>query len=183
MAYLPQETIIRKRNGEELSEQEIRTFIEGVTNETGFNVRANSIALGIHSVKNELESLVATGALNGKTAGQNSMRFIGNRLVYDRDTDTVLLTGEPSVEIHTTQDGADVVALGQAAQYSVGNGQLRLTGNPVLRTPEGELRGNEVVYDQQARRLRASGRWKMILNAKMIRQMQQSPETPEKSQP
>ncbi|MEC8275069.1 MAG: thymidine phosphorylase, partial [Pseudomonadota bacterium] len=34
MAYLPQETIIRKRNGEELSEQEIRTFIEGVTNET-----------------------------------------------------------------------------------------------------------------------------------------------------
>ena len=146
-------------------------------------MRANSIALGIHSVKNELESLVATGALNGKTAGQNSMRFIGNRLVYDRDTDTVQLTGEPSVEIHTTQDGADVVALGQAAQYSVGNGQLRLTGNPVLRTPEGELRGNEVVYDQQARRLRASGRWKMILNAKMIRQMQQSPETPEKSQP
>lgn len=154
-----------------------------LANETGFNVRANSIALGIHSVKNELESLVATGALNGKTAGQNSMRFIGNRLVYDRDTDTVRLTGEPSVEIHTTQDGADVVALGQAAQYSVGNGQLRLTGNPVLRTPEGELRGNEVVYDQQARRLRASGRWKMILNAKMIRQMQQSPETPEKSQP
>ena len=32
MAYLPQETIIRKRNGEELSEQEILTCSEGVTN-------------------------------------------------------------------------------------------------------------------------------------------------------
>ena len=47
------------------------------------------------------------------------MRFIGNRLVYDREADTVRLTGEPIVEIHTRQEGADVVALGQAAQYGV----------------------------------------------------------------
>jgi len=154
-----------------------------LANDTGFIVHAQSVALSIDPVENELNSLVATGRLNGATAGQNSMRFIGNRLVYDREADTVRLTGEPSVEIHTRQEGADVVALGQAAQYGVNTGQLKLTGNPVLRTPEGELRGNVVIYDQQAKRLRASGRWKMILNAKMIRQMQQSPDNTNSPQP
>ena len=154
-----------------------------LANDTGFIVHAQSVALSIDPVENELNSLVATGRLNGATAGQNSMRFIGNRLVYDREADTVRLTGEPSVEIHTRQEGADVVALGQAAQYGVNTGQLKLTGNPVLRTPEGELRGNMVIYDQQAKRLRASGRWKMILNAKMIRQMQQSPDNTNSPQP
>ena len=154
-----------------------------LANETGFNVHAQSVSLSIDPVENELNSLVATGRLNGATAGQNSMRFIGNRLVYAREADTVRLTGEPSVEIHTRQEGADVVALGQAAQYGVSTGQLKLTGNPVLRTPEGELRGNVVIYDQQAKRLRASGRWKMILNAKMIRQMQQSPDNTISPQP
>jgi len=154
-----------------------------LANDTGFNVHAQSVSLSIDPVENELNSLVATGQLNGATAGQNSMRFIGNRLVYDREADTVRLTGSPSVEIHTRQEGADVVALGQAAQYGVSTGQLKLTGNPVLRTPEGELRGNVVIYDQQAKRLRASGRWKMILNAKMIRQMQQSPDNTNSTQP
>ena len=154
-----------------------------LANDTGFIVHAQSVALSIDPVENELNSLVATGRLNGATAGQSSMRFIGNRLVYDREADTVRLTGEPSVEIHTRQEGADVVALGQAAQYGVNTGQLKLTGNPVLRTPEGELRGNVVIYDQQAKRLRASGRWKMILNAKMIRQMQQSPDNTNSPQP
>ena len=154
-----------------------------LANDTGFIVHAQSVALSIDPVENELNSLVATGRLNGATAGQNSMRFIGNRLVYDREADTVRLTGEPSVEIHTRQEGADVVALGQAAQYGVSTGQLKLTGNPVLRTPEGELRGNVVIYDQQSKRLRASGRWKMILNAKMIRQMQQSPDNTNSPQP
>ena len=154
-----------------------------LANDTGFIVHAQSVALSIDPVENELNSLVATGRLNGATAGQNSMRFIGNRLVYDREADTVRLTGEPSVEIHTRQEGADVVALGQAAQYGVNTGQLKLTGNPVLRTPEGELRGNVVIYDQQAKRLRASGRWKMILNAKMIRQMQKSPDNTNSPQP
>ena len=154
-----------------------------LANDTGFIVHAQSVALSIDPVENELNSLVSTGRLNGATAGQNSMRFIGNRLVYDREADTVRLTGEPSVEIHTRQEGADVVALGQAAQYGVNTGQLKLTGNPVLRTPEGELRGNVVIYDQQAKRLRASGRWKMILNAKMIRQMQQSPDNTNSPQP
>lgn len=154
-----------------------------LANDTGFIVHAQSVALSIDPVENELNSLVATGRLNGATAGQNPMRFIGSRLVYDREADTVRLTGEPSVEIHTRQEGADVVALGQAAQYGVNTGQLKLTGNPVLRTPEGELRGNVVIYDQQAKRLRASGRWKMILNAKMIRQMQQSPDNTNSPQP
>ena len=154
-----------------------------LANDTGFNVHAQSVALSIDPVENEPNSLVATGRLNGATAGQNSMRFLGNRLVYYREADTVRLTGEPSVEIHTRQEGADVVALGQAAQYGVSTGQLKLTGNPVLRTPEGELRGNVVIYDQKAKRLRASGRWKMILNAKMIRQMQQSPDNTISPQP
>jgi len=154
-----------------------------LTNETGFNVMAQSVALSIDSNNNELKSLEATGNLNGTTAGQNSMQFIGNRLVYDRKADTVRLAGEPSVEIRTRPEGSEVVALGQAAQYVVSTGELKLTGNPVLRTQEGELRGNVVIYDQRTKRLRASGRWKMTLNAKIIRQMQQSPDEPKESQP
>ena len=48
---------------------------------------------------------------------------------------------------------------------------LRLTGDPVLKTAEGELRGREVVFDQQTKRLKAIGRWKMTLNPKTITKM------------
>ncbi len=153
-----------------------------LANDNGFSVKAQSVSLVIDSEKNEIKSIVAVGELNGSTAGENSMRFVGNRLVYDRTADTVRLTGEPRVEIQTQQEGSEVVALGQAAQYAIATGQLKLTGNPILKTPEGELRGNEVLYDQQAKRLRASGRWKMTLNAKLIRQMQESPKKPEPTQ-
>ena len=45
------------------------------------------------------------------------------------------------------------------------------TGNVVLKTAEGELRGREVVFDQQTKRLKAIGRWKMTLNPKTIAKM------------
>ena len=64
-----------------------------------------------------------------------------------------------------------VVALGQAAIYNLGTGLLRLTGDPVLKTAEGELRGREVLFDQRTKRLKAAGRWKMTLNPKTIAKM------------
>ena len=53
------------------------------------------------------------------------------------------------------------------------SGLLRLTGDPVLKTAEGELRGREVVFDQQTKRLKAIGRWKMTLNPKTISKMRE----------
>jgi lipopolysaccharide export system protein LptA len=99
------------------------------------------------------------------------MRYVGDRLVYTRLDETMRLTGRPSVEIRTWREGSEVVALGQAAIYNLGTGLLRLTGDPVLKTPEGVLRGREVVFNPQTKRLKATGRWKMTLNPKTIAKM------------
>ena len=45
MAYIPQETIIRKRDGKELSDAEIHAFIEGVTNETVAREQVSAFAM------------------------------------------------------------------------------------------------------------------------------------------
>jgi lipopolysaccharide export system protein LptA len=98
---------------------------------------------------------------------------LGDRLVYSTADETVRLSGKAGVEIRTRREGAEVVALGQAAIYNLGTGWLRLTGDPVLKTPEGELRGREVVFNPQTKRLKATGRWKMTLNPKTIAKMRE----------
>ena len=137
----------------------------------GFNMKANSIDMEIDSLKKELNSIHAIGELRGATIGRNPMRFKGSKLNYDRKSNIVRLTGDPNVEIYTEQDGSQVVAFGSEAHYKAGDGRLSLLGNPLLKTPEGELRGEKVIYDQKDKRLRASGNWKMTLNAESIRQM------------
>ena len=67
--------------------------------------------------------------------------------------------------------GFSLVALGQAAIYNLGTGWLRLTGDPVLKTAEGELRGSEVVFSPPTKRIRATGRWKVTLDPKTISKM------------
>ena len=47
MAYIPQETIIRKRDGKELSDAEIHAFIEGVTNETVAREQVSAFAMSL----------------------------------------------------------------------------------------------------------------------------------------
>ena len=74
------------------------------------------------------------------------------------------------MEIHTEQDGAEVVAFGSEAQYKTEEGSMVLLGNPLLKTPQGVLGGDRVVYDQKEKRLRASGNWKMTLSSKLILQ-------------
>ena len=118
-----------------------------------------------------LVSLNATGDLDVSTTGENAMRYAGERLVYTTSDETVRLTGEPNVEIRTWREGEAVVALGQAAIYNLGTGLLRLTGDPVLKTAEGQLRGSEVVFSPQTKHLKATGRWKMTLNPKTILKM------------
>jgi lipopolysaccharide export system protein LptA len=120
-----------------------------------------------------LVSLDASGDLDVSTTGENAIRYLGDRLVYSTADETVRLSGKAGVEIRTRREGAEVVALGQAAIYNLGTGWLRLTGDPVLKTPEGELRGREVVFNPQTKRLKATGRWKMTLNPKTIAKMRE----------
>ena len=65
-----------------------------------------------------------------------------------------------------------MVAFGTMAHYKVGESELRLVGDPLLRTSKGDLRGGEVIYDQKRNRLRASGNWKMTLNPDSVRKVQ-----------
>jgi lipopolysaccharide export system protein LptA len=95
----------------------------------------------------------------------------------------VRLTGQPSVEIRTQRDSAEWVALGQAAIYNLRTGWLRLDGDPVLKTAEGELRGREIVFNPQTKRLKATGLWKMTLNPKTIAKMRRQTEQPDVTTP
>ena len=141
-----------------------------LTGKNGFNLKANSIYMEIDSIKKDLNIINAIGDLSGSTIGQNSMRFNGDRLNYDKNSKIVRLLGNPHVEIHTEQDGAEVVAFGSEAQYKTEEGSMVLLGNPLLKTPQGVLGGDRVVYDQKEKRLRASGNWKMTLSSKLILQ-------------
>ena len=96
MAYLPQETIIRKRNGEELSEQEIRTFIEGVTNETVAREQVAAFAMATLFQKMSVEE---------RRALTLAMRDSGERLQWD-DLD---LPG-PIADKHSTGGVGDKVS-------------------------------------------------------------------------
>ena len=142
-----------------------------LTGKNGFNLKANSIDMEIDSIKKDLNTISAIGDLSGSTIGQNSMRFNGGRLNYDKNSKMVRLLGDPNVEIHTDQDGAQVVAYGSEAQYKTEEGRMVLLGNPLLKTPQGLLAGDRVIYDQNEKRLRASGNWKMTLNSESILQI------------
>ena len=149
------------------------TFIGNVllSGDEGLRVQAQNVVVGIDSEGAGLVALDASGDLDVSTTGENTMRYVGDRLVYIRSDEVMRLTGKPSVEIRIWREGAEVVALGQAAIYNLGTGLLRLTGDPVLKTAEGELSGQEVLFDQRTKRLKAAGRWKMTLNPKTIAKM------------
>ena len=163
------------RQAEEAKGLDSATFTGNVvlSGDEGLRVLAQNVVVGIYPEGAGLVSLDASGDLEVSTTGENAMRYVGDRLVYSTADETMRLTGKPSVEIRTRLDGAEVVALGQAAIYNLGTGLLRLTGDPVLKTAEGELRGREVVFDQQTKRLKATGRWKMTLNPKTIAKMRE----------
>ena len=161
------------RQAEEAKGLDSATFTGNVvlSGDEGLRVLAQNVVVGTDPEGAGLVSLDASGDLDVSTTGENAMRYVGDRLVYSTADETMRLTGKPSVEIRTRLEGAEVVALGQAAIYNLGTGLLRLTGDPVLKTAEGELRGREVVFDQQTKRLKATGRWKMTLSPKTISKM------------
>ncbi len=144
-----------------------------LSGDEGLRVLAQNVVIGIDSEGAGLVSLDASGDLVVSTTGENPMRYVGDRLVYSTADETMRLTGKPSVEIRTRLEGAEVVALGQAAIYNLGTRLLRLTGDPVLKTDEGELRGREVVFNPHTKRLKAIGRWKMTLNPRTIAKMRE----------
>ena len=163
------------RQAEEAKGRDSATFTGNVvlTGDEGLRVQAQNVVVEIDAEGAGLVSLDASGDLDVSTAGENAMRYVGDRLVYTKLDETMRLTGKPSVEFRTWWNGAEVVALGQAAIYNLGTGLLRLTGDPVLKTAEGELRGREVVFNPQTKRLKATGRWKMTLNPKTIEKMRE----------
>jgi len=163
------------RQAEEAKGRDSATFTGNVvlTGDEGLRVQAQNVVVEIDAEGAGLVSLDASGDLDVSTAGENAMRYVGDRLVYTKLDETMRLTGKPSVEFRTWWNGAEVVALGQAAIYNLGTGLLRLTGDPVLKTAEGELRGREIVFNPQTKRLKATGRWKMTLNPRTIAKMRE----------
>ena len=97
MAYIPQETIIKKRDGKELSDAEIHAFIEGVTNETVAREQVSAFAMATIFQKMTVEE---------RRALTLAMRDSGERLLWD-DLD---LPG-PIADKHSTGGVGDKVSL------------------------------------------------------------------------
>ena len=97
MAFIPQETIIKKRDGKELSEAEIHAFIEGVTNETVAREQVAAFAMATLFQKMTVEE---------RRALTLAMRDSGERLYWD-DLD---LPG-PIADKHSTGGVGDKVSL------------------------------------------------------------------------
>lgn len=97
MAYIPQETIIRKRDGKELTDDEIRAFIQGVTDETVAREQVSAFAMATIFQKMTVEE---------RRALTLAMRDSGERLQWD-DLD---LPG-PIADKHSTGGVGDKVSL------------------------------------------------------------------------
>ena len=97
MAYIPQETIIRKRDGKELSDAEIHAFIEGVTDETVAREQVSAFAMA---------TIFQKMTVNERRALTLAMRDSGERLLWD-DLD---LPG-PIADKHSTGGVGDKVSL------------------------------------------------------------------------
>jgi lipopolysaccharide export system protein LptA len=154
-----------------------------LTGDDGLRVEAQRVEAGIDPSTAGMVSLDATGGLVAATTGTNVIRYAGDRLVHSTSDETVRLTGRPSLEIRAQRDGVEWVALGQAAIYNLRTGWLRLNGDPVLKTAEGELRGREIVFSPQTKRLKATGLWKMTLNPKMVARMRGRTEKQDATKP
>lgn len=95
--FLPQEVIRRKREGEVLTEQEIRSFIEGVTNNTVSEGQIGALAMAVY---------FQDMTVNERIALTCAMRDSGDVLDWSKER----LDG-PVLDKHSTGGVGDVVSL------------------------------------------------------------------------
>jgi lipopolysaccharide export system protein LptA len=114
----------------------------------------------------QMESVVAERGVELEIHESNREgRARGDKAVYTASNGEVVVTSEDRVRIAFRDSRIAGQAEGSAAVYASEPDVMELTGNPVLTTQYGQTRGDVLVLDHANSTLKATGKWKLQLNA------------------
>ena len=121
---------------------------------------------------NQVERVAAEGGVDLLVREPDGERRAqGDKAVYTAGNGEVVLTAEKGVKFVVTDAKGVIEGSGSKAVYASANEVLELSGNsPVLSSDAGKVWGDTVILDRANTTLRATGNWKMKLNAEVLRQ-------------
>jgi lipopolysaccharide export system protein LptA len=103
----------------------------------------------------------------------------GDKAVYTASNGEVVVTGDDGVEMTFRDSKIEGKGKGSAAVYAGETDVMELTGNPVLSSACGQVRGDVVILDHANTTLKATGNWKIQLNAEALNKgMKSRPQSP-----
>jgi len=118
---------------------------------------------------NQMESVVAERRVELEIhESHRNGRARGDRAVYTASTGEVVVTGSEGVEIAFHDPKIEGRGRGSKAVYAGETDVMELTGNPVLTTQYGQAWGEVVILDHANTTLKATGNWKLQLNAEVL---------------
>jgi lipopolysaccharide export system protein LptA len=129
---------------------------------------------------NQMESVVAERRVELEIhEAQREGRARGDRAVYTASNGEVVVTGRDGVKIEFQDPKIEGKGQGSRAVYAGETDVLELTGNPVLTTQYGQAWGVVVMLDHANTTLKATGNWKLQLNAEALNKaMKAAPQPP-----
>jgi len=129
---------------------------------------------------NQMESVVAERRVEleiHESLRDGSAR--GDKAVYTASNGEVVVTRDDGVEIAFQDPKINGRGKGTSAVYAHETDVLKLTGNPVLTTQYGQAWGDIVMLDHANTTLKATGNWKLQLNAEALNKaVKPAPQTP-----
>jgi len=93
------------------------------------------------------------------------------------------VTGDEGVEMTFRDPKIEGRGKGSTAVYAGETDVMELTGNPVLSSAFGQVRGDFVILDHANTTLKATGNWKLQLNAEALTKAMKSRAQAPASQP
>jgi lipopolysaccharide export system protein LptA len=103
----------------------------------------------------------------------------GDKAVYTASNGEVVVTGDDGVAMTFRDSKIEGKGKGSAAVYAGETDVMELTGNPVLSSAFGQVRGDVVILDHANTTLKATGNWKIQLNAEALNKgMKSRPQSP-----
>jgi len=130
---------------------------------------------------NQMESVVAERRVELEIhESLRDGRARGDKAVYTASNGEVVVTRDDGVEIAFQDPKINGRGKGASAVYAYETDVLKLTGNPVLDTQYGKAWGDVVILDHANTTLKATGNWKLQLNAEALtKAMKPAPQPPQ----
>jgi lipopolysaccharide export system protein LptA len=133
---------------------------------------------------NQMERVVAERSVELEIhESQREGRARGDKAVYTASNGEVVVTGGDGVQMAFRDPRIDGKGRASTAVYVGETDVLELTGNPVFTTQYGQAWGDVVILDHANATLKATGNWKLHLNAEAMSKVTKSTPQPSASQP